>query len=224
METDSADGRRPEQALPSHRHPWFIEENRDPLPMLFDAEGYPVIQFDPVPQARRRRVGWDEDRQRAFIALLARVPSVARAAKAMGMSARSAYKLLDRPGAEQFSRAWDMAIDFGMEKLRGETLHRCLDGGDFVPVFHKGRLVRVDFRRNDRLAVAILSGKDRDIDSYRRSAQSRSRQKREWEAFDGERAAAEAAREQARLDYLRQTEEFVAANPGPRPVPRIRAL
>ena len=59
--------------LPEYRHPFFIEEDRTPLPMLFDAEGYPVIQFEPVPQQRRRKCGWDADRQRTFIAILARV-------------------------------------------------------------------------------------------------------------------------------------------------------
>ena len=208
--------------LPEFRHPYFIDEDREPLPMLFDEEGYPVIQFDPVPQRRRRRVGWDEDRQRAFIALLARIPSVVRAAKAVGMSARSAYKLLDRPEAEQFAKAWEMALDHGMTRLRGESIGRCLEGGDFVPVYRKGRLVRVDFRRNDRLAIALLSGKGRDIDQYRRGAQTRWRQKREWDAFDAARAEADAERERARSDYLRRLEE--AANAPPRLGPRVRML
>jgi hypothetical protein len=192
--------------------------------MLFDAEGYPVILFDPVPQERRRRVGWDADRQRAFIALLARLPSVGKAARAVGMSRRSAYKLLDKPGAEQFSKAWDMALEFGMERLRSSSVSRCLDGGDFVPVFRKGRMVRVEFRRNDGLAIAILSGKGRDVDHYRRGAQTRWRQKREWEAADEARARAESAREEALRAHLQEAEEFVARNPGPKPYPRVRAL
>ncbi|HYC95253.1 MAG TPA: hypothetical protein VEB39_06090 [Sphingomicrobium sp.] len=213
-----------ELPLPEYRHPFFIEEDREPLPMLFDAEGFPVIQFEPVPQARRRRIGWDADRQRAFVALLARLPSVGAAARAVGMSRRSAYKLLDKPGAEQFAKAWDMALDFGMDRLRGSSIARCLDGGDFVPVIRKGRMVRVEFRRNDGLAVALLSGKGRDVDHYRRGAQIRWRQKREWEAADAARAQAEAARDEAHRDYLREAEEFVARNPGPKPLPRVRTL
>ena len=205
--------------LPDFRHPFCVEEDREPLPMLFDAEGFPVIRFDPVPQERRRRIGWDPDRQRAFIAILARVPSVGRAARAVGMSRRSAYKLLDRPGAEQFAKAWDMALEFGMNRLRGSSIARCLDGGDFVPVFRGGRMVRVEFRRNDGLALALLSGKDRDVDHYRRGAQTRWRQKREWEAADAARGQAEAARDEARRDYLREVEEFVARNTGPEPTP-----
>ena len=135
------------------------------------------------------------------------------------MSRRSAYKLLDKPGAEQFAKAWDMALDFGMDRLRTSSVSRCLDGGDFVPVIRKGRMVRVEFRRNDGLAIAILSGKGRDVDHYRRGAQTRWRQKREWEAADAARLQAEAARDEAHRDYLREAEEFVARNPGPKPIP-----
>ena len=213
----------PELPLPEFRHPFFIEEDRTPLPMLFDAEGYPVIQFEPVPQLRRRKCGWDADRQRAFIAMLARVPSVAHAAKAVGMSRRSAYALADKPEAAEFAKAWDMAIDHGMTRLRGSTLTRCLDGGDFVPVIRKGRLVRVDFRRNDRLAIAILSGKHKAIEDYRRGALTRWRQKREWEAADAAKAEAEAAREQAHRDWPEEAEEFIAKG-RQRPLPRVRML
>ena len=206
--------------LPEYRHPFFVEEDREPLPMLFDAEGYPVILFNPVPQARRRRIGWDAERQRAFIAILARLPSVGRAARAVGMSRRSAYRLLDKPGAEQFAKAWDMALDFGMDRLRGSSIARCLDGGDFVPVFRKGRLVRVEFRRNDGLAISLLSGRNRDVDHYRRGAQTRWRQKREWEAADAARAEAEAARDQARRDCPRRGGEFIPR----KPIPRVRIL
>ncbi len=82
----------PPDPIPEFRHPHFVEHKHDPLPELYDAEGYPVIEFAPVPQLRRRRVGWDEARQRAFIALLARTPSVGHAARAVGLSARSAYR------------------------------------------------------------------------------------------------------------------------------------
>ena len=58
----------------TYTHPLWIAEDRSPLPTLFDAEGYPVIDFAPVPQQRRRRFGWDAERQRAFIMMLAAFP------------------------------------------------------------------------------------------------------------------------------------------------------
>lgn len=122
--------------------------------------------------------------------MLARVPSVGHAARTVGLSTRSAYKLLECPGAEAFSRAWDVAIDHGMTRLRGGTLSRCLEGGDFVPVYRKGRMVRIEWRANDRLAMTLLSGKAMSIESYRRRAQGRWAGAQEWRAVDAERAAA----------------------------------
>ena len=208
----------PEQPLPAFRHPFFIEEDHAPLPTLYDAEGYAVILFDPVPQQRRRRVGWDEDRQRAFVGMLARIPSVGHAARAVGMSARSAYKLLDRPGAQSFARAWDQALAEGMARLRGASLARCLEGGDFVPVYRRGRLVRIEHRRNDKLAIALLSGQHRDVDAYRRGAQTRWRQRLEWAAADA--AAAAELEAEARCNER----AAAAAEAAARRLPRVRSL
>ena len=41
-------------------------------------------------------------------------------------------------------------------------------GGAFVPVFRRGKLVRVEHRRCDRLALALLAGKEHRVDDYRR--------------------------------------------------------
>ena len=214
-----------EVALPEYRHRWWVDENHERLPCLYDAEGYPVIEFTPVPQQRRRRVGWDAERQRAFIRLLARVPSVGQAARAVGMSARSAYKLLDRPDAQEFARAWDQALEEGMTRLRGGSVARALLGGDHVPVYRKGRLVRIEFRRNDKLAIALLSGRGRDVDTYRRGAQVRWRQKREWAKCDSERAAEQAAEAEAEAlfnERIAAAAEEIARRR--QRVPRIRML
>ena len=214
----------PEQPQPPYRHPFFVEEDRSPLPVLFDSEGYPVILFEAVVLKRKRRPGWCERTQREFIARLARTPSVIRCAEAVGLSARSAYALLLKPDAEQFAKAWDMAIEFAMNRLHGDSLSRCLDGPEEVKVFRKGRHVRTELRHNDKLAIALLSGQERNIGHYRHGAQRRWRQKREWEAADGAKAAEEQARLDAIADYRRQCEEFIARNSEPRIGPRIRRL
>src|SRR5690606_29279423 len=67
----------------------------------------PAIPFTPVPRQRQRRSGWTDQRQRAFISALAKCGSVSAAAKSIGMTARSAYRLLDADGADEFARAWD---------------------------------------------------------------------------------------------------------------------
>ena len=129
------------------------------------------IPFTPVPRQRARRNGWTAETQQLFLFALSRCGSVARAARAAGKSPRSAYHLLHSPGADSFAEAWDQAIVEGIERVRDDALKRAL-GGAFVPVFRRGKLVRVEHRRCDRLAVALLSGVHRDV-QYERQTPSR---------------------------------------------------
>lgn len=62
--------------------------------------------FRPVP-LRGRRDGWSEVRQCAFLAQLYVTGSVSAAARAVGISRASAYRLRERAGAESFAFAWD---------------------------------------------------------------------------------------------------------------------
>lgn len=150
----------------------------------------PDLCFTPVPRLRRRRDGWSEERQRAFIAALALCGTVRHAARAVGSTARSAYRLLDAPGADSFAAAWDAAIDQGYARLQMEALERALKGA-FVPVYRRGKLVRVEHRRSDRLAIALLNGQDRDPNIFRRTAVSRREHRLDLAARD----AAEAERD-----------------------------
>src|SRR5947209_13612557 len=71
------------------------------------------LDFTTVPRLRKRRDGWTVETQRAFIDALSQCGSVARSARAVGMSARSAYRLLEAGGADSFAEAWDQAIARG---------------------------------------------------------------------------------------------------------------
>ena len=167
---------------------------RSPLSPEDDA---PEIPFDPVPRLRIRRRGWTPDRQRGFIAALARCGSVSAAARHVGMSARTAYRLLDAPGANSFAAAWDAAVDQGVERTRSDALQRAFHGA-FVPVYRRGKLVRVEHRRCDRLAIALLSGRDRDVADHGRAVRRR--------AYHEElRVADEARAEARRSDEARAT-------------------
>ena len=144
--------------------------------------------FIPVPRARRRRNGWSDERQISFIVSLSRCGSVAAAARAVGMSARSAYRLLDAPGACDFARAWDAAYGQGYERTRVDALARSLHGVH-VPVYRKGRLVRVEHRQSNRLAIAVLSGTRPNVLPAGRIAMlDRRRNKLWWSALDQEEA------------------------------------
>lgn len=183
------------------------------------------IAFTPVPRLRARRHGWSAERQRMFLFALSRCRSVARAARSVGMSPRTAYRLLHAPGAEDFARAWDRAIDEGIERVRADALQSAL-GGAFVPVFRRGKLVRVEHRRCDRLALALIAGKDHRVDEYRRTAVSRREYWADVHAADDAKAAerrhAEAvwAEHQAIIDRLAAE----ARAPKPTPNPSIRRL
>lgn len=69
-----------------------------------------LLEFQPVVQPRPRVDGWTEEKQRAFIALLATTGSQRRAAMALGMAPYGAAELRKKPGAESFSAAWDRAL------------------------------------------------------------------------------------------------------------------
>jgi len=183
------------------------------------------IAFDPVPRRRVRRNGWTPERQQLFLFALSRCGSVARAARAAGKSRRSAYDLLHSPGADSFAHAWDQAIEEGIERVRADALQRAL-GGAFVPVFRRGRLVRVEHRRCDRLAIALLSGHHRDVKWERDTAVSR-RKYRQQLAEEDERRAEEKRRaeaiwaeHQAILDRIEQDR----ASCRPTLPPRVRQL
>src|SRR4051812_30435887 len=70
------------------------------------------LAFETVP-VKPRHDGWTPARQLAFILRLALLGGVASAAKAVGMSRESAYRLRDHPGAAGFAAAWDKAQSWG---------------------------------------------------------------------------------------------------------------
>jgi hypothetical protein len=141
------------------------------------------------------------------------------------MSPRSAYALLDAPGADGFADAWDRAIDEGVERVRADALQRAL-GGVFVPVFRRGKLVRVEHRQSDALAIALLGGQDKVIDDYRRTAVSRRAHRQDMAELDRQREEEQRRRDQvwaehqAILDRI-EHDRLLGRD---RPQPRVRIL
>jgi len=68
-----------------------------------------VPDFTPVP-LRYRRDGWTAGRQTDFLGRLAETGKVAAAARRVGKSRESAYRLRGKPGAESFVAAWDSIL------------------------------------------------------------------------------------------------------------------
>src|SRR5690606_11745675 len=116
--------------------------------------------FAPVP-VKPRHDGWTPARQRAFIGALADTGSVSRAARYVNMSPEGAYYLRRRPGAEGFRRAWEAALDLGVQRLKDIAYERAIDG-QLSPVFVAGKLKGFRRVRNDRLLMFCLRMNARD--------------------------------------------------------------
>lgn len=142
-------------------------ETRTPLAEM-EAAGHQLPTFDPVPR-KFRHDGWTPDRQRAFIAALADTGSVKRAAMQVNMSPEGAYYLRRQPGSENFRRAWEAALDFGVQRLKDEAFERALYG-QLSPVFVAGKLKGFRRVKNDRLLMFCLRMNARGEDGRRLSA------------------------------------------------------
>jgi hypothetical protein len=96
-----------------------------------------VPAFTPVP-VRARCDGWTEERQRVFIAALARTGCVGRAAAAAGMSRESSYRLRRRKGADSFAAAWDSILAAqprgatGIALVWHRIVRKAVEAGGFV--------------------------------------------------------------------------------------------
>lgn len=68
-----------------------------------------VPAFAPVP-LRFRKDGWTPGRQADFLGHLAETLSVSAAARHVGITRESAYRLRGKPGAASFAAAWDAIL------------------------------------------------------------------------------------------------------------------
>lgn len=142
-------------------------ETRTPLAEL-EQQGHQLPAFEPVPR-KFRHDGWTPERQKAFIAALADTGSVSRAARRVNMSPEGAYYLRRQPGSEGFRRAWEAALDFGVQRLKDIAYERAIDG-QLSPVFVGGKLKGFRRIRNDRLLMFCLRMNARDERGQRLSA------------------------------------------------------
>lgn len=122
------------------------------------AKAQPVPSFHPV-RLRYRHDGWTPARQVAFIQALAECGCVREACRRVGMSPESAYALVNRPDAQSFRLAWDIALASAVRRISDEAFSRAINGVA-VPHYYKGELVGEHRRYNDRLAMFILRYRD----------------------------------------------------------------
>ncbi len=101
-----------------------------------------VPAFTPVP-LRHRKDGWTPMRQADFLGALAETWSVAAAARHVGLTRESAYRLRAKFGAESFAAAWDaiLAEPRAVRKSTHELLWHRLFYGTLKPVMRGGKHV-----------------------------------------------------------------------------------
>ncbi|WP_209348354.1 hypothetical protein [Pontixanthobacter sp. CEM42] len=128
-----------------------------------DASSAPVsieTSSDTLP-ATQRHDGWSPARQAAFLRELAATHNVSAAARTVGMSRQSAYKLRMRLQGTPFDKAWEAAFVTRFDALAEAALDRALHGVE-VPHCYNGELVGTSRRYDERLTLALLaSGKPR---------------------------------------------------------------
>jgi hypothetical protein len=111
--------------------------------------------FTPVPRKKKRHNGWTPQRQRLFVEALADTGSVKSAARSVGLTPESAYYLRRQPGAEEFRKAWEAALDIGMQRIEDVAMDRALNGVE-QPVFAYGEFVGTRRVYNDQLLMFML--------------------------------------------------------------------
>jgi hypothetical protein len=86
-------------------------------PELEDPEIAALLDFEPVVRKNKRRDGWSDGAQRAFIVGLAETGSIVEAAARVGRTLSGAYTVRGSAGARGFAAAWDGAMALHRERL-----------------------------------------------------------------------------------------------------------
>lgn len=98
---------------------------------------------------------WTGERMAEFIAELAATQCVATAARRVGMSRQSAYRLRARQAGKAFDLAWAIALERAYQQLQSAALARALNGTE-VPVYQRGELIGTRQHFDERLTCFLL--------------------------------------------------------------------
>jgi hypothetical protein len=113
-----------------------------------------IIPFEPA-QLRPRYDGWTAEKQIHFIEALAATKCVDEACRRVGMSDTSAYELRNRPCGAAFAKAWDIALDYQLDRVEQRAVERSMNGVA-RPIFYKGEQVGEWRHHDERLTMFLL--------------------------------------------------------------------
>ena len=117
--------------------------------------GAPTLSALPTPARAERHDGWSLPKQVAFLRALSATHSVHEAARSVGCSRQSAYRLRSRLKGQPFDLAWEVAYHHSFDVLAHAALDRAINGVE-RPVFYKGEQVGSYRRFDEGLTVALL--------------------------------------------------------------------
>ncbi|MBS0479205.1 MAG: hypothetical protein JSR79_07895 [Proteobacteria bacterium] len=127
-----------------------------------DADCGPLEPYDPadyrwVPVRRTPRFdGWTEEKQRRFIETLADTGLVGAAAKAVGMTRETAYRLRRSPHGADFARAWDAARRHAAGLIEDIAFERAIQGVEQEVYNDAGEVVSARLVHDNRLLKWLL--------------------------------------------------------------------
>jgi hypothetical protein len=113
----------------------------------------PETASAPEPRPGER---WTAARMAQFLRMLSATHSVSAAARSVGMSRQSAYRLRSRLKGGAFDLAWDVAFHHSYDNLAHAALERALNGVE-MPIYFQGEQVGSYRRYDERLTVALLA-------------------------------------------------------------------
>jgi hypothetical protein len=124
-------------------------------------EPEPEPSAEPPPRPHVARGDrWTKPKMAEFLRQLAATHSVTAAARAVGMSRNSAYKLRTRLKGQPFDIAWEAAFRHGYDDLAHAALELALEGEE-VPHYYKGELKATHRKRSPQLMVQLLKLRNR---------------------------------------------------------------
>lgn len=132
-------------------------------PPTIDEDDAPPEPYDPaeyrwVPVRRRPRLdGWTEEKQRRFIETLADTGLVNVAARAVGMTRESAYRLRRAGHGAAFARAWDAARHHAGGLIEDIAFERAIEGTEQEVLDASGDVIAVRLVHDNRLLKYLLS-------------------------------------------------------------------
>ncbi|MEI6418230.1 MAG: hypothetical protein WCO82_04105 [Sphingomonadales bacterium] len=116
------------------------------------------------PARRHRQDGWTAARQVEFLRILSSTGSVTQAARRVGMSRDSAYRLRQHPAATAFAQGWQAALATAWVDLAPSLLERAMTGDTLITEYGDGRRITRHQPAPVRLVLGLLALQERMAD------------------------------------------------------------